>query len=290
MLKPLSLLDHSTESTMNITSQEWLAFGMTLCAGLTTSIGSTIAFFVRRVNYRFLALSLGFSAGVMVFVSFTEFMPEASASLSAIYGQFYGKGIAIGGFFGGIALIGLIDRMVPTSRNPHEPRLARDLQRLKETPTAARLGHRRLLRVGVLTAAAIAMHNFPEGAVTFLAVVDEPRVGILIAVAIAIHNIPEGISISVPIFYATASRRRAFLYSSLSGLAEPFGALAAYSFLRPFMGCDAIGICCAAVAGVMVFVSLDELLPAACRYGQGHDAIYGIVSGMGVMAVADVFL
>jgi ZIP family zinc transporter len=147
--------------------------------------------------------------------------------------------------------------------------------------------------MGLFTALAIAIHNFPEGLATFLAALQDPAVGIAIAVAIALHNIPEGISVSVPIFYATGNRKKAFVYSLLSGLSEPLGAGIAYVLLRLVMGSgtnvfppQVMGVLFSGVAGIMVYIGLDELLPTSRAYGRGHDSIIGLVSGMLVMALS----
>jgi ZIP family zinc transporter len=142
------------------------------------------------------------------------------------------------------------------------------------------------MRMGIFTALAIAIHNFPEGLATFFGVLQDPAVGIAITVAIAIHNIPEGISVAVPIYFATGSRRRAFWLSFLSGVSEPVGAIIGYTILRPFFSPTVFGVLFASVAGIMVFVSLDELLPTAKEYGRGHVAIYGLIVGMAVMALS----
>ena len=209
------------------------------------------------------------------------------------------------GFFGGIALIFLIDRLVPEAENPHETHAPAEYAELHDStaPTppearhhldsAARHGHGKLLRMGLFTALAIGIHNFPEGLATFLTALESPRLGVAIAIAIALHNIPEGISVSVPIYYATGSRIKAFVWSCLSGLAEPVGALVIWGVLAmvyrsavftppPLL----LGIVSGAMAGVMVFISLDELLPTSRAYGKGHDSLYGLVAGMAVMALS----
>ena len=142
------------------------------------------------------------------------------------------------------------------------------------------------MRTGLLTALAIAIHNFPEGLATFVSALQEPSLAIPIVVAIAIHNIPEGIAVSVPIYYATGDKKKAFLYSSASGLSEPIGAIIGYLILMPFMNDIVYGLLFAGVAGIMVFISLDELLPSAKEYGEHHLSIYGLVAGMAVMAVS----
>jgi ZIP family zinc transporter len=244
-------------------------------AGLSTAIGSLIAFISGRRDPTALGFSLGFSAGVMLYVSFVEILTTARNSLESVLGASQGGWVTVTSFFGGIILVGVIDRMVPAAENPHEIHNGCD---------------RRLMRVGLTTALAIAIHNFPEGFATFLAAMESPVMGIPIAIAIAIHNIPEGISVSMPIYCATGSRRKAFIWSALSGVSEPLGAVAGYFLLRNFLTPEVFGIALAAVAGIMVFISLDELLPTAETYGKHHYCIYGVTAGMAVMALSMLLL
>ncbi|MCK9448057.1 MAG: zinc transporter ZupT [Bacteroidales bacterium] len=260
-------------------NQLLFAFLLTLFAGLSTGIGSAIALLARRTNTRFLTLALGFSAGVMIYVSFVEIFQEARVLLIADQGEVWGNWYAVLAFFGGILLIALIDKLIPGLENPHEMRRIEDL-------SAEQKEKYKLKRIGILTAVAIAIHNFPEGLATFTAALDDPTLGIAIAVAIAIHNIPEGIAISAPIFYATGSRKKAFWLSFSSGLAEPIGAIIGFLILMPFMNAVLYGVLFAVTAGIMVFISLDELLPAAEEYGEHHLAIYGLIAGMAVMALS----
>jgi len=262
-----------------------LAFLVTLAAGMCTGIGSALAFFTRHTNRAFLSLALGFSAGAMIFVSFVEILPKARAALLAA-GDSELRAIIVStvGFFAGMILIAAIDRLVARFSNPHEGISVE----LMEATSGQGDVHRRasLGRMGVLIALAVALHNFPEGLGTFLVLLEDPAVGLALAVAIAIHNIPEGIAISVPLYHATGKRSKAFLYSFASGLAEPLGALTGYLVLRPFLDETAFGMLFAAVAGIMVFISLDQLLPAAREYGRPRPAIYGLMAGMVVMATS----
>jgi ZIP family zinc transporter len=260
------------------------AFFLTILAGLSTGVGSAIAFIARRTNKKLLCLSLGFSAGVMIYVSMIELMTGSMESLSAELGEVAGNWAAILSFFGGMVVVAGIDRLVPSYENPHEVHL------LEEMSDEARDRDPRLLRMGILSALAISVHNLPEGMATFAAALKDPALGVSIAVAIAIHNIPEGIAVSVPIFYATGDRKKAFIWSFLSGLAEPAGALIGYILLAPVLGEVTFGILFASVAGIMVFISFDELLPAAEEYGEHHIALYGLLAGMAVMAVSLVLL
>lgn len=254
------------------------AFLLTLLAGLSTGIGSLIALLAKRTNRRFLSVSLGFSAGVMVYVSMIEIFAKAQSALTAQLGQRPGSWATVAAFFGGMLFIAVIDKLIPAEKNPHEVKL---VEQENAAPPA-----RKLMRMGVFTALAIAIHNFPEGLATFVSALQSPSIAIPIVVAIAIHNIPEVIAVSVPIYQATGSRKKAFCYSFLSGLAEPLGALIGWLLLMPIMTDTVFGIIFAAVAGIMVFISFDELLPAAREYGEHHLSIYGLISGMGVMAVS----
>ena len=257
----------------------WLAFGLTMIAGLSTGIGSLIALISKRTNTKFLCVSLGFSAGVMLYVSFMELMPEAKVELVQHFGDKTGILFLLLAFFGGMGLITLIDFLIPEPNNPHE------LQDVEEMSKPA--GQQKTLhRTGIIVAMSLAIHNFPEGIATFTSALSGLSIAIPITIAIAIHNIPEGIAVSVPIYHATNNKRKAFWLSFLSGLAEPFGALVAYLFLMPFWSPVVNGIVLAVVAGIMVYISLDELLPTAEKYGEHHLSISGLIAGMIIMALS----
>ena len=287
-----------------------VAFALTLLAGLSTGVGAAIAFFAPRTNTRFLSVCTGLSAGVMLYVSFMEILPEAFRQVAeAGFAERPASALGTLGFFAGIALIFLIDRLVPDAENPHETHPRQDYAELRAPDAGATPAERRafrrqtrqtrrnLLRMGAFTALAITIHNFPEGLSTFLAALVDPHLGVVIAFAIALHNIPEGISVSVPIYYATGNRRRAFVWSCLAGFAEPIGALALWAVLAVANGALffeppplLLGLVSGAVAGIMVFISLDELLPASRAYGKGHDSLYGLVAGMAIMALSLLLL
>lgn len=258
---------------------------LTLFAGLSTGIGSLIAFTAKRTNTKLLSISLGFSAGVMIYVSFIEIFPNAEESLQSAFGEKLGTWYTVAAFFGGMLLIAVIDKFIPSFENPHE---VKSVENMKDEEQAK--DFRKLYRMGVLTALALAIHNFPEGLATFVAALNDPSVGIAIAIAIAIHNIPEGIAVSVPIYYATGSRKKAFWLSFLSGLSEPIGAIVGFLLLMPFVSQANLevfnGVVLSAVGGIMVFISLDELLPSAEEYGEHHLSVYGLVAGMAVMALS----
>lgn len=258
-----------------------LAFLFTLFAGLATGVGSMIAFFAKTTNTKFLSFALGFSAGVMIYVSFIDIIPKAQEAFAGDLGEEEGYWLTVISFFAGMLLIALIDRFIPKSSNPHELKKVEDM----EKPGSA-LKDPALLKMGMFTALAIGIHNFPEGIATFVSTIQDPALGLAIAIAVAIHNIPEGIAVSVPIYYATNDKKKAFRLSFLSGLAEPVGAVVAFLILMPFLNDVVFGVIFAMVAGIMVFISLDELLPAAKKYDEAHLSIYGVIGGMAVMAIS----
>jgi len=267
------------------TSAEILfALGLTLFAGLATGIGSVMAFFSKKFNPKFLSGALGFSAGVMIYVSFVEIFVKARNSLAAELGEARGYLYTVAAFFVGIALIAAIDKIIPNYENPHE------LRNMEEGNVESPDNKKKLMRMGLFSALAIAIHNFPEGLATFMAALTEPTLGISIAVAIAIHNIPEGVAVSVPVYYATGSKKKAFIISFLSGLSEPVGAILGFFILRSIFNDVMFGVIFASVAGIMVYISLDELLPTAEEYGEHHIAIGGLIAGMVVMAASLVML
>ncbi len=263
--------------------QVLFALGLTIFAGLSTGIGSLIGFLSKKFNPKFLSAALGFSAGVMIYVSLVEIFIKAKDSLSLMYGEKSGYMITVIGFFTGIAVIAIIDHLIPSHENPHE---ISNINAADDADDAVEVKDSRLMRMGLFSALALAIHNFPEGLATFMGALADPALGISIAVAIAIHNIPEGLAVSAPIYYATKSRKKAFIYSFLSGLSEPVGALIGYFLLRSFFNESTFGIIFASVAGIMVYISLDELLPTAEEYGEHHIAIFGLIAGMAVMAIS----
>ncbi len=257
-------------------NQVLIAFLLTLFAGLSTGIGSVIALLAKRTNTNFLSFALGLSAGVMIYVSFMEMLPSSLTMLAEQFGEKTGNLYMFLAFFGGIAFIALIDFLIPESTNPHEMHSVEDMKAKNS----------RLKYTGVITAITIGIHNFPEGIATFMTAMNSLELAIPIAVAIAIHNIPEGIAVAVPIYHATGNRKKAFWMSFSSGLAEPIGAVIAYLFLRPFWNPVLDALILAVVAGIMVFISIDELLPSAEKYGKHHVSIIGLVLGMLIMAVS----
>lgn len=259
-----------------------LGLAITAFAGLSTGIGSALAFFTKKTNKNVLSASMGFSAGVMIYVSFVEILSKAHDSLLEATNEIAASWYTAMGFFGGILLILIIDKLIPSYENPHEPRFVEEMDSADK--------NKKLYRIGVMAAVAIGIHNFPEGMATFAAFMADPALGIPIAIAIAIHNIPEGIAVSIPIFYATGSRKKAFWFSFASGLAEPVGAIIGYGLMQAFFTDLTFGIMFSAVAGIMVFISLDELLPTAREYDVGHVTIYSLILGMVVMALSLLML
>ncbi|EAH8032328.1 zinc transporter ZupT [Campylobacter jejuni] len=279
--------------------QIFIAMLLTLFAGFSTAIGSIIAFFSRKDDLRVLSLGLGFSAGVMIYISFMEILPTALKDFKNYYNSHWAELLGMACFFGGILISLLIDKLIPEDVNPHEPK--EDLSELKICPLPQKgqnppkfhpgeklhqINTKALKRTGIFTALAIAIHNFPEGFATFISSLDNLTLGIAIAIAVAIHNIPEGLAVSLPIYHATGDKKRAFIYSALSGFAEPLGAFVGALILLPFIGDLTLAISFAVIAGIMVFISLDELLPAAKTYDKAHDSLYGLIAGMMIMALS----
>ena len=269
----------------------WWAFGLSLFAGLSTGLGSIIALFAKRADKAWLSVSMGFSAGVMIYVSFVDIFPKSQEYLIKELGEQTGTWTTVLAFFGGMVLIALIDKLIPHYENPHE---------FAESDTTDELDHQKsvtgkskeaaLYKTGVLTALAIGIHNFPEGLATFMAAYQDLAVGIPIAIAIALHNIPEGIAVSIPVYYATGSKKKAFYFSFLSGISEPIGAIIGFFLLHEIFNDLSFGIIFSLIGGIMVFISLDQLLPAAHKYGKHHHTIYGMLLGMAVIAISLVLL
>ncbi|MEF3261049.1 zinc transporter ZupT [Campylobacter jejuni] len=279
--------------------QIFIAMLLTLFAGFSTAIGSIIAFFSRKDDLRVLSLGLGFSAGVMIYISFMEILPTALKDFKNHYDSHWAELLGLACFFGGILISLLIDKLIPEDVNPHEPK--EDLSELKICPLPQKgqnppkfhpgeklhqINTKALKRTGIFTALAIAIHNFPEGFATFISSLDNLTLGIAIAIAVAIHNIPEGLAVSLPIYHATGDKKKAFIYSTLSGFAEPLGAFFGALILLPFIGDLTLAISFAIIAGIMIFISLDELLPAAKTYDKAHDSLYGLIAGMMIMALS----
>ncbi|KAF1015707.1 MAG: Zinc transporter ZupT [Stenotrophomonas maltophilia] len=259
-------------------SQEnvWIALAVTLAAGLATAIGSLLVLFSRRPNPRLLAFGLAFAGGAMVYVSLSEILNKSIESFGLAYGAKSGFTYGTLAFLLVVVVIVLIDHFIP---NPHD-----SLD--KQDPEFRDNSRAYLKRVGLLTSIAITAHNFPEGLATFFATLESPSVGMPLAFAIAIHNIPEGIAIAVPVYFATQNKFYAFSASLLSGLAEPVGAVLGYVLLKGALSHAMFGWVFGLIAGVMVFLALDELLPAAKRYAKGHETVYGLVAGMGTLAIS----
>lgn len=276
----------------NITLNEFLiAFLLTLIAGISTSIGAVLAFFSKEKNYKILSLGLGFSAGVMIYVSFMELLVQSKEEFHKIYlNEFQAQLMMLICFFIGIALSAFIDYVIPKDVNPHETKTNGELNVLKAGVQSSVLQHHHLKRTGIFTALAIAIHNFPEGFATFSASLENITLGLSIALAVAIHNIPEGMAVSLPIYYSTNNRKKAFWYATSSGFAEPLGAIVGFFILYPFLQDSTLAITFAIVAGIMIYISFDELLPASRIYGDSHTTILGITLGMFVMSISLLML
>ena len=264
---------------------------LTLIAGSATGIGGALVLFKKKISSNFLAGALGLSAGVMIFISLAELFPEAQAMISGT-GVPHGEAFVLIAFFVGMGIITLIDFTIPEYENPHEAPGLSLSDKTAAIGVLEQTGNEKALhRLGLLSALAIAVHNFPEGIATFIGALNDPEMGAGITFAIAIHNIPEGIAVAIPIYYATKSKGKALLYATLSGMSEVIGAALCLAVTAIFGieftgGSPAFPLVLSAVAGIMIYISLDELLPTAEKYGKHHIAIAGVVGGMALMGIS----
>lgn len=259
-----------------------VAFVSSALAGLATMFGALIVFVSKSDNKKFLSSALGFSAGVMIFISFMEMMPMAQENFMKTMADKQAQWMVLASFFGSMAVFGIISHLVPEADAPHEIKTEHELEERSEELA--------LEKVGLKSAIAIGIHNFPEGMVTFMTGLMDPAMGLSIAVAIAMHNIPEGIGVAAPIYFATGDKKRALWLTFLSGVSEPVGALLAYLLLRPFLTPTLFGVVFGAISGIMVLISFDELLPASRAYGETHLSLLGLIFGMMVMGASLIIL
>ena len=244
------------------------ALMLSATAGAATLVGALVIFFAKTKNERRLSISLGFAAGIMLSVSFTDLFPTAQTLLSGALSDKQAVLYSVGFLILGLLTASGIDVFVP-----HE---AYD-------PENGEMPHKNLFRVGIVSTAAIALHNFPEGVATFMAGYKDAALGVSIALAISLHNIPEGIAVAMPVYYATGSKKLALKYTMLSGLAEPLGALSAYLILRPFIDDFVLGGVFAAVAGIMIYIVVEELIPSSRQYGHDREALWSTFAGICLM-------
>lgn len=259
-----------------------VAFVSSALAGLATMFGALIVFVSKSDNKKFLSSALGFSAGVMIFISFMEMMPMAQENFMKTMADKQAQWMVLASFFGSMAVFGIISHLVPEADEPHEIKTEEEMEE--------RSHELALEQVGLKSAVAIGIHNFPEGMVTFMTSLMDPAMGLSIAVAIAMHNIPEGIGVAAPIYFATGDKKRALWLTFLSGVSEPVGALLAYLLLRPFLTPTLFGVVFGAISGIMVLISFDELLPASRAYGETHLSLLGLIFGMMVMGASLIIL
>lgn len=257
---------------MNLQNNFALAFALTMLAGLTTAVGGIVAFITKKDNLKVLSLGLGFSAGVMIFISFVDIIPNSENILKINFPSTY-QWMIFAGFVIGILISVIIDYFLPDHVDTEELLHPDD-------PNISSHSHYKLKRAGFMTALAICIHNFPEGMATFLTTTQNITLGVSVAFAIAIHNIPEGIAVALPIYHATGKKRYAMLYAALSGITEPIGALVGMIVFGLFVPNVLVGVLMATVAGIMTYISFDTLLPLAKEYGNWHLSIVGIMSGI----------
>lgn len=246
----------------------WYALTLSAIAGLSTLLGAVVVAVMKKRSERLVCAALGFAAGVMLTVSFVDLYNEAKIQLTEHTDARMGALLAAAFILLGILIAMGLDRFVPHAEYDEQTHT---------TP------HNDLFRVGFISTLAIGLHNLPEGIATFMTAYDNTTLGISIAVAIALHNIPEGITVAMPIYYATGSKKKAVFYCFLSGIAEPVGALLAFLILRPFINGLLLGGILAAVAGIMIYISIEELIPSSRQYG--HDAVALLSTLLGVLVM-----
>nr|MDO8114605.1 ZIP family metal transporter [Candidatus Sigynarchaeota archaeon] len=254
-----------------------------LIGGLSTGIGSIIAYFIQKPKLSYLSFSLGLSAGVMTYIAFMELLPHSVSVL--------GEGLAIIWFFFGMLVVGFLDYLFPDIFIPRKngnSENACEGNPKEIEPVLDRTGGK-LAKIGTMVTLGLIIHQLPEGMIAFSGTLFDVNMGILIMVAIIFHNVPEGISVSLPVLFVTCNKKKAFWYSFLSGLAEPAGAVIAFVFLFPFLSGNVIAALLAFFGGVMIYLSLDTILPTARRYGHGHIVIIGVVVGMLIMSISLAF-
>lgn len=255
-------------------NQEIMPIFLSLLAGLSTLIGAFMVFFSKTKDKKLITFALSFSAGVMITISFTDLLPTASETLNKIYGKLGGGFLSILFLIIGVIIAFLIDNFIPENES-----IGVDTD-----------NNSTLFRVGFVSMIALMFHNFPEGIATYISGYQDTTLGITIAMAIALHNIPEGVSIAMPIYYSTGSRKKAFLYTFISGIAEPVGAIMSYLFLKPYINDFILSVVFALVAGIMIYISFAELIPEAKSYNHNLIYIFSIILGICVMPISHLFL
>lgn len=265
------------------------AFLLTLFAGFSTAIGAFLAFFKTKDESRILSFGLGFSGGVMVYLSFVEILPKSATYFSST-SVWNAEVCAILCFFIGMLIAFIIDFLIPKDVNPHELKSQNEVYCELEHKDCYISKSHYIKRTAIFTAIAITIHNFPEGFATFISALDNFAFGISIAIAVAIHNIPEGLAVSLPIYHATGNKAQALKLTLLSGLAEPTGAIVGYFILAPILGDYTLGAGFGIIAGIMIFISLDSLLPHSKLSTKGHESVLGVFLGMAIMAISLILL
>lgn len=251
------------------------AFMISLLAGLSTVIGSFIVFFSELKSKKLLTFALSFSAGIMISLSFTDLYPFAQGILVAKKGSFIGIISSLLFLVLGFIISMLIDYLVSTGIHLNTKKSSYE---------------KSLYKVGLITMVALILHNFPEGIATFMSGYHDTTLGIYVAIAISLHNIPEGIAIAMPIYYSTSSKLKAIKYTFFSGMAEPFGAIIAFLFLRPFIGNITLAVIFALVSGIMLYIAFQELIPEARAYKHTRIYIFSLLLGICIIPLSHIFI
>ncbi len=235
-------------------SSNMYAFLLSTIAGISTLIGF-LFIYINKDRDSIVSKALGFASGVMLTISIIDLIPNSFLLIIKMQSKLYALFLILIGFLIGIAISSIIDKKVEKSSK----------------------NGLKLYKLGIITMLVIIFHNLPEGIATFITTTNNAKLGMVLTLAIALHNIPEGISISIPIYYSTNSKFKAFLYTFISGISEPFGALIAYLFLSKYINDTLLGIIYSIIAGMMINISINELYKEAVNYNKRNTIIYFII-------------
>lgn len=243
--------------------REFIALIITTIAGLSTVLGGCIVFFKIKNREKFISFCLSFSLSVMITISVIDLVPSSFIELNNSFSLLKSIFITILLFVVGAILVNILDRNIKVSKSKNS----------------------NLYKLGILNMIALMLHNFPEGIATFMTSYSDLSIGISLSLAIMMHNIPEGISIAVPLYYSTGKKGRGILYTFISALAEPLGAIVAFLFLKQYINMLTISYVLIIVAGIMITISINELFPEAIKYNESKQIKLGMLLGVVVILI-----
>lgn len=233
------------------------AFILSSLAGFSTLIGFLFIFVKKDLN-RVVSSALGFASGVMFTISIVDLLPNSYLLIIQKYSIIYSIFLSLTGFLIGIILSSIVDKKIENKSN----------------------NSIKLYKLGLITMLVIIIHNIPEGIATYITTTNNSKLGIVLTLAIALHNIPEGISISIPIYYSTNSKFKSFIYTLISGISEPLGALICYLFLYKYISNTILGVIYACIAGMMINISINELYNEAKKYNKKNTILFVLIGSI----------